>query len=607
MGNFDEKSIIRIEDLVFEYTTDDGNVRALDRVGLSVEKGTFTSVIGRNGSGKSTLAKTINALLLPNEGLVIVGGYDTREEEYIWEIRRMAGMVFQNPDSQLVSAVVEDDVAFGPENLGLPREEIKDRIRISLDSVNMYEHRKMAPHLLSGGQKQRVAIAGVVAMKPDIIIFDEPTAMLDPEGRGEVLEIAARLNAEGITVILITHFMEETVKSDRIIIMDRGRINMDGPPSEVFARAEEIRNLGLKLPFAVDMAEALRARGVLPPGEPILTEEELAEAILKPHDASLANLQRTIDSSPQDPEHCASVIAGEAAAEQSDVTSQAKQSGEPIIVCEHLTHIYNKGLAYETAAVDDVSFEIKEGEYVAIIGHTGSGKSTLIQHLNGLLKPTSGSVIVNGVDVSAKNESAVRIRQTIGMIFQYPEYQLFEETVHKDIAFGPKNLGASDEEADQLVKEAMALVNMDYEEFAQRSPFELSGGQKRMIAIAGVLAMQPKVLILDEPTAGLDPKSHEEIIKLIENIHAKTGSNIVLVSHNMDDVARLADKVFVMAAGKIVRSGSPREVFADEVYLKKTGLGVPRATAFANRLACGGLVIPDVVLSKSELLEALTK
>jgi energy-coupling factor transport system ATP-binding protein len=586
VSNSKENSIIRIENLIFDYQAEDGSVRALDSVSLDIEKGTFTSIIGRNGSGKSTLAKTINALLTPTEGCVIVGGYDTREEEYIWEIRRMAGMVFQNPDNQLVSAVVEDDVAFGPENLGLPREEIIDRIRTSLESVNMYEHRKMAPHKLSGGQKQRVAIAGVVAMKPDIIIFDEPTAMLDPEGRGEVLEIAARLNKEGVTVLLITHFMEETTASDRVIIMDRGRICLDGPPREVYAKADEIRKLGLMLPFAVDLSDELRDLGILPQGGSILTEEELAEAVIEVR--TEVPLRAVPGSEPRNSDRL------------------MESWGEPIIVCEHLSHIYNKGLAYETNAVDDVSFSIGKGEYVAVIGHTGSGKSTLIQHLNGLLKPTSGTVTVKGANVSEKNAAAVGVRKTIGMIFQYPEYQLFEETVYKDIAFGPKNLGVTEEETDKRVKEAMAVVNMGFDEFAHRSPFELSGGQKRMIAIAGVLAMQPEVLVLDEPTAGLDPKSHEEIVELIEGIHEKTGSTIVIVSHNMDDVARLADRIFVMAAGRIVKTGTPREVFADEQFLKNIGLGVPRATAFSGRLASGGLMIPYVVLSQKELLEALT-
>jgi len=593
--------IIKTEGLGFAYTADEGKVTALEDVNLEIERGSFTAIIGRNGSGKSTLAKNINALLTPTEGCVIVGGYDTREEEYIWEIRRMAGMVFQNPDNQLVSAVVEDDVAFGPENLGLPREEIIERIRISLEAVDMYEHRKMAPHKLSGGQKQRVAIAGVVAMKPDVIIFDEPTAMLDPEGRGEVLEIAARLHREGATVLLITHFMEETVKCDRVIIMDRGRVHMDGPPKEVYARAEEIRGLGLKLPFSVELAERLRARGALPEGEPMLSDAELAEEIIAARGRELSPIEHNGDEHNGDGSFC---VRERTQKEPSPLCSPPLVK-EPIIVAENLSHTFNKGLAYETSAVIDVSFEIDKGEYIAIIGHTGSGKSTLVQHMNGLLKPTAGHISVGGVDVSSKGAVVVKTRRKIGMLFQYPEYQLFEETVHLDVAFGPKNLGVPEEELDGRVRDALALVGLDYDEFAGRSPFELSGGQKRMVAFAGVLAMRPEVLVLDEPTAGLDPKSHEETLVIIEKIRERTGCTIVIVSHNMDDVARLSQRIFVMAAGEIVKSGPPAEIFEDEEFLKNIGLGVPRATAFAGRLRRGGLIMPEGILSMDTLLEAL--
>jgi energy-coupling factor transport system ATP-binding protein len=271
-------TIITIKDLVFEYARDeDGQtVRALDGVNLAIERGSFTSVIGRNGSGKSTLAKNINALLLPTSGSVTVDGFDTADPEALWEVRRRVGMVFQNPDNQLVSAVVEDDVAFGPENLGVAADEIRERVRNALDSVDMTDFRKMAPHLLSGGQKQRVAIAGVVAMRPDIIVFDEPTAMLDPSGRGEVMEILAKLNADGVTVVLITHFMEETLDSDSLVIMDEGRIVMQGTPLEIFSRGSEVERLGLRLPFAVRIAERLRERGIAAP-KTILTPEALAE------------------------------------------------------------------------------------------------------------------------------------------------------------------------------------------------------------------------------------------------------------------------------------------------------------------------------------------
>jgi energy-coupling factor transport system ATP-binding protein len=257
---------------------------------------------------------------------------------------------------------------------------------------------------------------------------------------------------------------------------------------------------------------------------------------------------------------------------------------------EHLSHIYNAGLAYETKAVDDVSFEVADGESIGVIGHTGSGKSTLIQHLNGILKPASGRVWLDGVDITAKGVKMHEIRKRVGMSFQYPEYQLFEETVYKDIAFGPRNLGLSDEETDERVREAMRLVNLEFDIIAECSPFELSGGQKRRAAIAGVIAMRPGVLILDEPTAGLDPKSHEDILSMLRSVRESMRSIVILVSHNMDDIASMSDRVFVMDRGKLVRTGAPAEVFADAEYLRSVGLGLPPATEMAGMLGLTGRV-----------------
>lgn len=274
-------NIIRITDLVFEYRREDQlePVRAVSHVSLEIERGSFTAIIGKNGSGKSTLAKNINALLLPSSGAVYVKGFNTADETKLWEIRQAAGMVFQNPDNQLVSSIVEDDIAFGPENLGIEPGEIRKRVDESLYSVNMYEERKKAPHLLSGGQKQRIAIAGVIAMRPECIILDEPTAMLDPHGRYEVMEIIQKLHQEGITTLLITHFMEEASKADRVVIMDEGRVVLDGTPAEIFGHAEEIKELNLDVPFAVDLAYRLRKRGVDIP-ENIISTEEMVEHIV---------------------------------------------------------------------------------------------------------------------------------------------------------------------------------------------------------------------------------------------------------------------------------------------------------------------------------------
>lgn len=266
-----------------------------------------------------------------------------------------------------------------------------------------------------------------------------------------------------------------------------------------------------------------------------------------------------------------------------------------LIEVKNLTHIYSEGMSFESTALQDISFTAKQGEFVALIGHTGSGKSTLVQHINGLLKPTSGSVLADGVDISAKGKDIMAIRHKIGMVFQYPEYQLFEETVLKDVCFGPKRLGLSDEEAIDRAKEALQIVGIDPEEKGETSPFSLSGGEKRRVAIAGVLAMQPEVLILDEPTAGLDPEGHLEILEMIKNLKEDKGLTIFFVSHNMSDVARLADHVIVLDGGRVVMDGNPREVFTREEELKSIGLSVPEAMSFAKRLGLEALTTDELV------------
>lgn len=271
--------IIKIENLVFEYKDGDRIVRAVDGVSLSVNKGEFLVIIGHNGSGKSTLAKHLNAILLPTSGKVYVGGMDTADGEYTFAIRQMAGMVFQNPDNQLVATVVEEDVAFGPENLGIEPKEIRERVDSALEAVRMDEFAKKAPHLLSGGQKQRIAIAGIIAMKPQCIILDEPTAMLDPRGRKEVMETVERLNREeNITIVHITHFMEEAIHADRVCVMDEGRLMMQGTPREIFKNVQKLKEIGLDVPQMTELAYELRKEGIDIP-EDLLTVEEMVNRI----------------------------------------------------------------------------------------------------------------------------------------------------------------------------------------------------------------------------------------------------------------------------------------------------------------------------------------
>ena len=270
------------------------------------------------------------------------------------------------------------------------------------------------------------------------------------------------------------------------------------------------------------------------------------------------------------------------------------------IQVKNLKHIYEKGMPNESVALEDISFEVDDGEFLGIIVHTGSGKSTLLQHLNGLLKPDEGKIIIGGVDITADDVSMVEIRKRIGLVFQYPEYQLFEETVAKDVAFGPKNLGLSQEEIDSRVKEAVTMVGLDYDQIKDRSPFELSGGQKRRVAIAGVIAMGPEVLILDEPTAGLDPKAHKDILSMIEEVHRLTGNITILVSHNMADVARLSDKILVIDSGHLVVCGTPKEVFSQTEELEKVGLDLPPITRLTEELRKRGMKIEPTILSIDE-------
>ncbi len=275
------------------------------------------------------------------------------------------------------------------------------------------------------------------------------------------------------------------------------------------------------------------------------------------------------------------------------------------IEVKNISHIYSEGLPHESVALFDISFDISDGEFVGIIGHTGSGKSTLLQHLNGLLKPKTGQIVVGGVDITAGKVSMIDVRRRTGLVFQYPEYQLFEETVAKDVAFGPTNLGLSPEEIEIRVEEALGLVGLDYQEFKEKSPFDLSGGEKRKVAIAGVIAMKPEVLILDEPTAGLDPKAHRDILNMIENIHDHEKNITILVTHKMDDVARLADKVMVMESGKLVMNGTPTEIFSRKEELQAMGLSIPEATELISELRDCGMNLDTNVLTLEQAEEAL--
>lgn len=579
--------IIKSENLVHKFSVTDENDNiieensALDGVNIEVEEGQFIAILGHNGSGKSTFARHINAMLTPDEGTLFVNGWDTRDESKIWDIRQNAGMVFQNPDNQIIATVVEEDVGFGPENLGVPTEEIWERVEKALSSVGMLEYRHHSPTKLSGGQKQRVAIAGVVAMKPKCIVLDEPTAMLDPNGRKEVIKTVRELNKqENVTVILITHHMNEVIDADKVFVMDKGQVVMEGTPREVFAHVDEIKKLGLDVPQVTEIADRLNKNGIKM-GDCVLTIKEFKERF-----KAVKGELWSYNAVTHDKEDGAKKSRAAKFQEEKKIEIDCidkidsvldKMDNKLLLKAENLRYVYEEGTAYEKGALDGVSLDIHEGEFLAIIGHTGSGKSTLIQHLNGLIKADSGSIYFNGENIYDKEFSLPFLRKHVGLVFQYPEHQLFETTVFEDVCFGPKNLGLSKEEIENAARKALKQVGLD-ESYFEKSPFELSGGEKRRVAIAGVLAMNPDVLILDEPTAGLDPKGRDSILNKLKELQLERNIAIVLVSHSMEDVAKYADRLVVMNQGKKLFDGDVREVFGHYKELEEIGLAAPQVT-----------------------------
>lgn len=588
--------MIECRGVSFSY---DGAAPALDGIDLNIEDGEFFCILGGNGSGKSTFAKHLNALLQPDTGTVCVNGMDASDPELVYDIRSTAGMVFQNPDDQLVATLVEDDVAFGPENLGVESAQIAQRVREALKAVGLVGFERHETHALSGGQKQRVALAGVLAMEPRVLILDEASSMLDPRGRKGLMEACHALHERGMTIVMITHFMEEAAEADRVAVFQAGRVAMLGTPEEILTRADELARLNLDMPPSCCLGRALRAKGV-----PICAQvreadmvADIAQAYAERSRTGIAG--RPFASDPRIPDNVSSAIDGAGAL-------------EPVIEISHLSYSYSlsarerrrwhKRSAAEGAsnkralwgndpsspwALRDVSLTVRRGEFLGLAGHTGSGKSTLVQHLNGLIRPQEGSVYALGLDLVNKKDAAA-VKAKVGVVFQYPERQLFAETVAQDVAFGPHNLGLSQAEVAHRVESSLARVGLDLATVGDKSPFELSGGQQRRVAFAGVLAMEPEVLVLDEPMAGLDPAARSGFLELIDRLH-RDGLTVVMVSHSMDDLANCCDRIVVMNEGAVFAEGAPAQVFAHADELKSIGLGVPAAQRMALALAKAGV------------------
>ena len=561
---------VRLSHVTLVY---DGGVRALDDVSLEVSRGERICVLGANGSGKSTLASVVCGLLAPDEGTVELAGErvcadGSPDLEAYRRARRSLGLVFQNPDDQIVTSVVEDDVAFGPENLGLPRDEIAARVARELRRVAMEGYAGADPSRLSGGQRQRVCIAGALAMEPSVLVLDEPGSLLDVRGRAAIMRVMGRLAAAGTTLIHVTHFMEEALDADRVLVMDHGRIVLEGAPDEVFSHGPELSGLGLEVPFAARLSERLDL--------PWTCDERQLLCEL----GTVPNSQRTLME------------------ERPDIKHVCKLGTVPNSQVEHVTFSYGRG----ERALDDVSFEVPAGSSTAIIGQTGSGKSTLLRLLCGLERPDEGRIVVDGHDTSSRRGSKAA-RRAVGYVMQHPERQLFAETVEKDVAFGPRNLKLPAAEVEQRVSRAIETVGLT----ARRndSPFTLSGGQRRLCALAGILAMEPRILVLDEPTAGLDPRGRAMLRRVLARL-SERGITLVQVTHSMEDAAR-SERVVALDQSRLVAIGTPREVFSrdNERRLREGGLGIPRSLRVARELEDRGWPPLGDPLTTDELVAAI--
>ena len=594
--------MIDCTDVIFTY---DGTEHALDGVSLHVDAGEFVCVLGGNGSGKSALAKHLNALLVPDEGTVRIDGHDTSDTDATFLIRSTAGMVFQNPDDQIVASLVENDIAFGPENLGVAPAEIRRRVGDALAEVGLIGFEDRETTALSGGQKQRVAIAGVLAMDPKILILDEATAMLDPRGRAGLMRVCKDLNARGMTIVMITHFMDEAAEADRIVVMNRGRIVAQGAPEDILTQADMLAELNLEMPFASTLSLDLARRGIdvgMHVHAPVLERALIDRAHAEGWCEGTARIGQPASSDTEGAPNAGGVAAAETDAlvriENVSFTYIASKRARAQIEREmrHSSKPAKWGNdPSETWALRDIDLTVAPGEFFGIAGHTGSGKSTLIQHLNGIAHPTIGRVLVHGLDIADKR-NARTVRGEVGVVFQYPEHQLFADTVHDDVAFGPRNLGLDADEVERRIVDALARVGLDAAEIGNASPFELSGGQQRRVAFAGVLAMRPRMLVLDEPAAGLDPKARAEFLELIRAFHDQDGMSVVMVSHSMDDLARLCDRIAVMNEGRLFAVGTPAEIFLRGPELKSIGLGRPAAQRLAETLQAQGLPLDADVL-----------
>jgi len=555
---------VSIRDLTYRYRGQ--REPALNGVSLEVAEGEFVVVMGPSGAGKSTLCVSLNGLI-PHflrgrmEGDVRIEGRSTREGR-VGEFAKEVGLVFQDFEAQLFSTNVALEVAFGPENFQVEHEEMVRRVRGVLKQVRLEGFEDRTPATLSGGQKQRLAIASVLAIQPRILCLDEPTTDLDPIGKLGVFEIAEELkNRDDVTLIVVEHETEETLDADRIVVLRDGKIVADRPAREIL---RDVKLLEESSVMPLQVARFFHERG--------LWEAQLP---LTPEDGIREFRRRGWRVSPE--RHRELVEADE---------RRDESYGEPVIEVEGLTHRYPNGVV----ALEGVDLTVRKGEFLAVLGQNGTGKTTLVKHFNGLLRPTEGSVRVD--DEETVKQGIRRLGQRVGYVFQNPDHQIFSDTVADEVAFGPKIREMDEDEIEERVREALVAVGMEGR--GDEDPFGLTKGERQRVAVASVLAVRPEVLILDEPTTGLDYTEQRSMMELVKRLN-EGGSTIIAVTHTMWVVAEYAHRAVVMRDGKVALQGTVREVFAEEDLLRDASLRPPHIVSFSNSLGFPVLSVEEML------------
>ena len=566
--------IVSVSNLSFKY--EGAEEEALKNVSFEVHRGETFAIMGPNGAGKTTICYILSGII-PNmyggirRGRVSVLGFDPWDQP-IYETAKRVGILLQDPESQLIMPSVFAELAFGPANLGVPKEEILRRIKNVLKIVGLEGCEGRHPRELSGGQKQRAALGAVLTMMPEVLILDEPTSQLDPIGTTEVFEAIKRLKEMGMTIIITSHKTEEIAYiADRVMILNEGEIVTIGSPREVLSNVDLLESVGVKPPAVASYFSKLQIGNSSE--LPIYLEEAVSLAKKLIHENKLI---------------------------VNDVEFKRGQSRErePIIELKNVTFVYPS--EPPVVALKNINLTIYEGEFVGIIGQNGSGKTTLVKNIVGLLRPTKGKVLFHGEDVS--KYTVGELAKRIGLVLQNPDYQLFTLSCEDEIKFGLKNIGLPEEEIEKRVEEALKFVGLEH--LRDKYPFALSFGDRRKLAVATIIAMQPEVIIMDEPTTAQDYRGRYMLADLAKRIHDKYGRTIIMITHDMDLVAKYAERLIVMANGEILADGPTRKVFQMQDVLKKAFLKPPQITRFAQELRDEG-VNPEV-LTVDEMLEALS-